>query len=661
MSVGKATKIMQMKNIFLKILLISTLVLAFLLVVVGAGKNWVIRTYTHRTLHRIAQNKQLDIHYRDIRMKGLHSLYIEGLTVVPWQADTFLTAESFCLTLDWRRLLHWQISVQDIQSDRLHIHLVKQGSSSNFDFLYPSSRSGSTEKHTEAVSQTRNYALQTRQILNMIFRWIPADASIRNLCISYTLRRDKLPHKKDELQMEVPSFTIKDHQFVTEIKSTENGQYNEWIAKGLLLKKEQQLYATLYGKDRAPIILPFLPHHWDASIRFDTLSFEVQSMKETKAIQGIRGKAYVNGLTLYQPRISSDTVRLDRGMCTYGIRVGANYLEVDSISEIRFNQLDFHPYLKIQKDSAWHLTASVNKNDFAANDLFASLPSGLFYNLEGLQAEGTLSYHFHCDIDWGRLDSLVLESSLLADNFQILSYGKTDLRKMNETFPYTVYEQGIPVRTFEIGPQNPSFRTFHTVSRYLPLAIMQSEDAGFFYHNGFIPSAIRESLIQDLKERRFARGGSTLSMQLVKNVFLSRNKTIVRKLEEMLIVWLIESNRLTSKERMFEVYLNIVEWGPGVYGASEASRFYFAKDPSLLSLAESIFLASIIPKPKHVRYCFDGLTLKPYYEEFYQIILDRMLERGLISAAEAEGVTPEAVVITGPARAYLSGLTAGEN
>ena len=70
---------------------------------------------------------------------------------------------------------------------------------------------------------------------------------------------------------------------------------------------------------------------------------------------------------------------------------------------------------------------------------------------------------------------------------------------------------------------------------------MQSEDAGFFYHNGFIPSAIRESLIQDIKERRFARGGSTLSMQLVKNVFLSRNKTIARKLEEMLIVWLIES------------------------------------------------------------------------------------------------------------------------
>lgn len=101
------------------------------------------------------------------------------------------------------------------------------------------------------------------------------------------------------------------------------------------------------------------------------------------------------------------------------------------------------------------------------------------------------------------------------------------------------------VRSFEIGESNPGFRRFDAVSRYLSLAIMQSEDAGFFQHNGFIPSAIRESLVQDLKERRFARGGSTLSMQLVKNVFLSRRKTIARKLEEILIVWLIEDQRLS--------------------------------------------------------------------------------------------------------------------
>ncbi len=122
----------------------------------------------------------------------------------------------------------------------------------------------------------------------------------------------------------------------------------------------------------------------------------------------------------------------------------------------------------------------------------------------------------------------------------------------------------------------------------------------------------------------------------------------------MLIVWLIESNHLTSKERMFEVYLNIAEWGPMIYGAAEASRYYFAKEPSQLNLAECIFMASIIPKPKQVRYCFDGLRLKPYYEDFYRIILDRLVDRGLISSEEAVGVTPESVEITGPAKEYLT-------
>lgn len=78
-------------------------------------------------------------------------------------------------------------------------------------------------------------------------------------------------------------------------------------------------------------------------------------------------------------------------------------------------------------------------------------------------------------------------------------------------------------------------------------------------------------------------------MQLVKNVFLNRNKNIARKLEEALIVWLIETERLTSKERMYEVYLNIVEWGPLVYGVQEAATYYFKKRPSQLTAEESIF------------------------------------------------------------------------
>ena len=106
----------------------------------------------------------------------------------------------------------------------------------------------------------------------------------------------------------------------------------------------------------------------------------------------------MSGLTIHQERISPDTVLLDKGSIHFRTNIGKNYIELDSVSDIRFNHLDFHPYLKIVKDTSWQITASVNKRNFPADQLFSSLPKGLFYNLEGLRTEGTLSYHFR--LDW---------------------------------------------------------------------------------------------------------------------------------------------------------------------------------------------------------------------------------------------------------------------
>jgi hypothetical protein len=112
-------------------------------------------------------------------------------------------------------------------------------------------------------------------------------------------------------------------------------------------------------------------------------------------------------------------------------------------------------------------------------------------------------------------------------------------------------------------------------------------------------------LVTNLKEKKFKRGASTISMQLVKNVFLNRNKTVVRKVEEIILVWLMESSKQVSKKRLYEVYLNVIEWGNNVYGITEAARYYFGKKPVDLNLGESIFLSSIVPRPKTGLYSFD--------------------------------------------------------
>lgn len=618
--------------------------LVILMAVIITGRSFLIRHYVNGKLATIQEQRHLSIQYANIYMEGLSTLCVDNLSVIPENADTFLYAANFKIKLDLPRLLLFKADVENVTADSLHIHFRKNKTGSNFDFLY---KSDTVRKAKETSDKERDYARKAEQTLNLLFKLLPKDASLQNLCISYS-------NTGDELMIEIPTLKIADSQFSTGIHSTENGKTSEWVCEGLLHDDKQQMEVRLYAKENTKITLPFLEYRWGAVVQFDTLALEMKGLKEEADLQTIRGKAHISGLTLHHERISPDTILLDKGILNYQLHVGKNYMELDSATQVGFNQLNFHPYIKLEKDKEWHLTASVDKRDFLANDFFTSLPTGLFSNLEGIETAGVLSYHFLLDVDFAQVDSLLFESELSGKNFHILQYGKTDLRKMNEPFLYTAYEKGEPVRTFEVGESNPSFRSFASVSRYLPLAIMQSEDAGFFNHAGFIPSAIRESLIQNMKEKRFARGGSTLSMQLVKNVFLSRHKTIARKLEEILIVWLIEGNRLTTKERMFEVYLNIVEWGPLLYGASEASHFYFAKEPSALTLSECIYMASIIPKPKYFRSCFDGSQLKPYYEDFFRVILTRLVDRELITPEEAIGVSPESVKITGAAKSYLA-------
>jgi membrane peptidoglycan carboxypeptidase len=182
---------------------------------------------------------------------------------------------------------------------------------------------------------------------------------------------------------------------------------------------------------------------------------------------------------------------------------------------------------------------------------------------------------------------------------------------------------------------------------------MTSEDGAFFHHNGFLPDAIRESIITNIKQKRFARGASTISMQLVKNAFLTHSKNITRKIEEMLITWLIESEHLSGKERMLEVYLNIIETGPMIYGVNEAAIFYFNKDVSKLTLAESIFVASIVPRPKWFKYAFDSNgNLREHMKAYYDLVSLKMLGKEWISQQEYEDLLPK-VELKGPAHKML--------
>ena len=204
-----------------------------------------------------------------------------------------------------------------------------------------------------------------------------------------------------------------------------------------------------------------------------------------------------------------------------------------------------------------------------------------------------------------------------------------------------------------MGSSNPDYTPLNQISPYLKKCVLTTEDPSFFRHRGFITEAFKQSIIKNIKTRKFSRGGSTISMQLIKNVFLTREKTLSRKLEEILLVYILENNRIVSKERMLEVYFNIIEWGPNVYGIGEASRFYFQKNPADLTFNECLYLATIIPSPKKFMYQFDDQgNLKGFALKNQRYLSNLMLRRGIVTSSDS--INPYGVSLSGNARSFLT-------
>ena len=136
------------------------------------------------------------------------------------------------------------------------------------------------------------------------------------------------------------------------------------------------------------------------------------------------------------------------------------------------------------------------------------------------------------------------------------------------------------------------------VPNYLITAILIGEDDAFYQHEGYDLNQIKESFIRNWEQRGFVRGGSTITQQLAKNLFLSTSKTPLRKIKEFFIARRLEE--ALTKRRILEIYLNVIEWGDGIYGVEAASHFYFNKTTAELNVKESVLLAAVIPNPRRM-------------------------------------------------------------
>jgi hypothetical protein len=240
----------------------------------------------------------------------------------------------------------------------------------------------------------------------------------------------------------------------------------------------------------------------------------------------------------------------------------------------------------------------------ACQSLLEAMPNGLLPAVRGLRMAGSFGIDLQVRYDQAKpQDTSVV---LAVQNECRVREAPPELSAHRFERPFTrevKAPDGSPM-TIESGPGTPSWVSLDDISRHMESAILICEDAGFHSHAGFDFRALENAIKDDLKQGRFARGASTVSMQLAKNLYLGKEKTLGRKLQEAWLTMLLEQQ--LDKRRILELYLNVVELGPGLYGVGDAAQYYFATPARALTLGQSLYLASLLPNPTYSHFQPDG-------------------------------------------------------
>lgn len=610
---------MQIPSKYLKII---GIVLAGILILVFIGgliaynkREALLQSGIERAISKAKRDYNLNLKIGSAEFAGLRTINLENISVVPENRDSLLYIEKFRVGIKLLPLIFGDIKLAEVKTSNAWVHLTKKDSIRNYDFLF-------RKKSADTISTGRkvNLGELANNLLNQMLYKIPDDMDVRNLEIKFT-------NDTSFFNLFTPTATIVDG----EVKSTinVNGKESVWHVDGEVHPSDKQLNLMLYA-DGKKVELPFIEKEYGLKLNFDTIRTEMKRVRKDGDIFKISGSWAIQNLLVNHPRIAANDIILPEGSIDADMIFGQNYVAIDSTSVIHIKNIQANPFIKYTLSPEKIYELKLHTNELDAQQLFNSFPQGLFESLEGMQVSGKLQYDMNFHLNSKHPDKVVFESTLNNKDFKVISWGKSNFQKINGQFFYTPYEYGKPMRKIMIGPTNPDYTPISQISPLLRNAVLTAEDPSFYSHNGFVEESIRKSIATNFKEKAFKRGGSTISMQLVKNVYLNRQKTLARKIEEILIVWVMENSNVSSKQRMFEVYLNLIEWGRNVYGIGEASRHYFNKHPSQLNLGESIFLASIVPRPKSGLNFFEGDgSLRSGLRGYFRLIGGLMAKRGL--------------------------------
>jgi hypothetical protein len=381
------------------------------------------------------------------------------------------------------------------------------------------------------------------------------------------------------------------------------------------------------------LLTPFLPDipFYEPERSFVSGVLEVDGEGADRV--GLRGRVFVENVSLSSERIAPTPVG---GISVEIEGEGAflppsRRLEIDRAT-IRMGQAEIIIAGALESGDDRYLldaTATLPPTDCAK--AIAAIPADLLGELSLFTMRGQIGGRVTAHVDSEALDDLTLDIDMSdACTFDTVP-ALADLTRVAGPFLHRVREPDGSWFEMTTGPGSGNWSSIYRISPYFVHAVLAHEDASFFSHSGFAPWAIRQALERNLERGRYVLGASTISMQLAKNLFLHREKYLARKVQEVLLTWWLET--ALDKPRILELYLNIIEYGLGLYGVTDAANRYFGVEPEDLTPAQGAFLASVLPNPKLYFGQYERNELSESMKNRMRRLLTHMHSRGRIDQA----------------------------
>lgn len=347
---------------------------------------------------------------------------------------------------------------------------------------------------------------------------------------------------------------------------------------------------------------------------------------------------HAGNVSLKWPVLAAEPVNIDKTSAALHFRLNGESFVLEDTSVVRVNGFGYFLYACHAFAPENIFRVIIDTGETTPGVLLKALPSLkklLPHSFTGRLPPVNISFAASIDNPYQYL----LETSMEEGMQLAPAAGWPDIC---QPFTHEVFDNGSFVRSLKLWPGSGDFCPLESLPEVLASIVLTAEDPTFYKHNGMDPFFLGYAVADNIAERKFRRGGSTVTMQLVRNLFLDHHKTVFRKLEEIMIALLLENVCRVPKSRILELYLNIIEFAPDIYGITEAAKYYFGKPPEMLNLHDCLVLSYIIPRPK---FFMDAVAagadqLRKNLFQHMEGSLRVLVGTGKVSEEEANAVCP---------------------